>query len=195
MNFKQFINKKISIKKLSLEVEEDLYIQNDNIYVKRDKKLIVNDYIHYEYDNLVQLIKDRLSKNYSEEFDLKDHVPTLFYTDTRNKEVDEYLESQSRLYSEKSLVTLVKDDVETYTYAVGIKPGSQKEISEYFGLPKHGYKLVILKGKFKGTKVILKNGLEAYVISNYKLRDADGVTSFTDSTSKEQKIKHIRRVI
>ena len=60
MKFNEFINKKISIKKLSLEVNEDLYIHNKDIYVKRDKKLIVKDYAQYDTPVLIQKIKDYL---------------------------------------------------------------------------------------------------------------------------------------
>lgn len=195
MKFNEFINKKISIKKLSLEVNEDLYIHNRDIYVKRDKKLIVKDYAQYDMPVLIQKIKDYLSKNYSEEFDLKDYISDIAYTQNRIKEVDEYVLNNRRLYSDKALITLINDSNETYTYAVGFKSESLDDIWDIVGLPKHGYSIKILKGKFKGTKVILPNGIESYVITDYELRHADGVTELKDQSGKTHKIKHIRRKI
>lgn len=195
MKFNEFIIKKFSIKKISLEVNEDLYIQGKDIHVLRDKRMIVQDYSQYDLPVLIQMIKDYLSKNYSEEFDLKDYIESIAYSENRIKEVDNHLLDNCRLYSDKSLITLIKDDNETYIYAIGFKSESLDEIWDIVGLPKHGYSLKILKGKFRGTKTILPNGKEAYVISDYELRNADGLTELEDKSGIIHKIKHIRRKI
>ena len=195
MKFNEFIIKKFSIRKISIEVNEDLYIQGHDIYVKRDKRMIIQDYSQYDLPVLIQMIKDYLSKNYSEEFDLKDYIESIAYSENRIKEVDTHLLNNCRLYSDKSLITLIKDDNETYIYAIGFKSESLDEIWDIVGLPKHGYSLKILKGKFRGTKTILPNGKEAYVISDYELRNADGLTELEDKSGNIHKIKHIRRKI
>ena len=195
MKFNEFIIKKFSIKKISLEVNEDLYIQGKDIHVLRDKRMIVQDYSQYDLPVLIQMIKDYLSKNYSEEFDLKDYIESIAYSENRIKEVDNHLLDNCRLYSDKSLITLIKDDNETYIYAIGFKSESLEDIWDIVGLPKHGYSLKILKGKFRGTKTILPNGKEAYVISDYELRNADGITELEDKAGNTHKIKHIRRKI
>ena len=179
---------------LSREVEMQVYIKDNCIYIKDDQKLAVKDYHNYNYPEVLQLLKDFITKNYMAEFDLAERIPLLSYTISHDKETDLYLRRTSRIYQHKPLICAVSD-IDEHNYIIGYHANNIDKAAEYIGLPKEGYTLYILDGKFEASKTVLDNGITAYVIApHYHIRKADGNTEVTIA-GQQLDIKHIRRQI
>lgn len=193
MKYSQFLNEsnaKVE-NELSAFADEPLYIKGKNIYAKRDDKLIVKNYHQYADHSLKQKVKDHIDKHYPADFDLEDSIDSLIYSTLPNKAVDEML-VKAREYSHKPVYCIASDDIEKHNYVIGFT-GSLNNIKNTIGLPKEGYSIYILDGKFKAIKTRLDNGLLAYVISpSYKLKNADGMDEL-EISNNVYKVKHIRR--
>ena len=178
---------------LSRDVGDDVYIKDNNIYMKDDDSKVLVNIDSYSYKSIVQLIKDYITKNYECEYELGDRIPLLMYMVSNDADTDQYLLDRSRIYQHKPLLCLVRDDFENHSYIIGIHHRDINKAGEYIGLPKEGYSLYILDGKFTGTKTRLMNGITAYIIDpSYHIRNSDGMTTITVAGS-DIKVKHIRR--
>jgi len=176
---------------LSAFVDEPLYIKNKNIYVKRDDKLIIRNFHRYNNDVLFQKVKDYVDKHYPVDFDLEDSIDSLIYSTLPNKTVDDLL-FNAREYNHKPVYCIATNNIHDHNYVVGFT-GSLNNIKNTIGLPKEGYSIYILDGKFKAIKTRLDNGLIAYVISpSFKLKLADGMDEL-EISNNVYKVKHIRR--
>lgn len=194
MKFTEFMEKRLNITQLSDIVDVDLYVQDSDIYIKHDDSIAVKDYIQYNNAKLIQLLSDFVDKKYAKNFELKDRLHLLTYTESNDSEVDQYINARSRVYQHKPLVCLIKN-IESHNYIIGYHHKDINVVLDYLGDPKADYSLMILDGKFKATKTILDNGIIAYVMSKeYSLRNADGVTDISIN-NKEYQLKHIRRKI
>lgn len=193
MKYSQFLvesNIKVEVD-ISTFADEPVYIKGKNIYVKRDDKLVIKDYHKYDLHTLKQKVKDFADKHYPADFDLEDSIDSLIYSIIPNKTIDELL-LKSREYNHKPLYCIASDDIKHHNYVVGFT-GNLNNIKDTIGLPKEGYSIYILDGKFKAIKTRLDNGLLAYVISpSYKLKDADGMDEL-EISNNIYKVKRIRR--
>lgn len=197
MKFGDYIKKFVpSMKKLSELVDEELYLVKRSIYVKRDDSMIVDDYTKYSYEQVVQMIRDYISKNFNNEFDITDSIDFLTYTKTRVKDIDEHLSSDSRVYQHKPLICFISDDFDDHGYIVGYTSKDLQKVIDYMGSPKSGYSLYVFDGKFEGMKAKINSvGIDVYVIDpGYRIRHADGVTEF-NVDGLDMKIKHVRRCV
>lgn len=195
MKYKDYINesKTNMEKELSMLVDMDVIIKGDKIYTKDDNKLIIQNINKMNYDSVMQSVIDFIDKNYPNEFDLEDSIQSLIYTQVPIKQVDELL-LKPRTYNHKPLYCITSNDTKNHSYIVGFT-GKLNNIIDTIGLPKEGYSIYILDGKFEAIKTRLDNGLLAYVISpSYNIRISDGLDTI-NLYGKEYKVKHIRRKI
>lgn len=195
MKYKDYINesKTNMEKELSMLVDMDVIIKGDKIYTKDDNKLIIQNINKMNYDSVIQSVIDFIDKNYPNEFDLEDSIQSLIYTQVPIKQVDELL-LKPRTYNHKPLYCITSNDTKNHGYIVGFT-GKLNNIIDTIGLPKEGYSIYILDGKFEAIKTRLDNGLLAYVISpSYNIRISDGLDTI-NLYGKEYKVKHIRRKI
>ncbi len=197
MKFSEFIleSNKISINKISQEVDEELYIKSGSIYAKRDDSLIISNFLKYPYPELIQKVKDHIDKNFDNEFDIGDRLDFLTYTKNRDLDVDQFIQDHSRVFQEKPLIGFISDDISNHGYIIGYHGKSLQQIVDFIGLPKSGYNIVIFDGKFKAVKSKLKDNIVAYLISpDYEVRKSDGCDELMVG-NEVQNIYHIRRKI
>lgn len=194
MKYSQFLiemNQSEVESSLSTFADEPVYIKGKNIYVKKDDVLIVKDFAQYNDDVLKQKVKDYIDKHYPVDFELEDSIDSLIYTVVPNKTIDELL-LKSKEYSHKPIYCIASNNIDNHHYVVGFT-GNINKIKDVIGLPKEGYSLYILDGKFEAIKTKLDNGLLAYVISpSYKLKNSDGMDEL-EISDNIFKVKHIRR--
>lgn len=193
MKYKDYINESnVDLESvLSKSADMDVVIKGNSVYTKDDNKLIIKDIHKLSVETVTQKVIDHIDKNYPNTFDLEDSIQSLIYTQVPNKQVDELL-LKPRLYSNKPLICITSNDIENHGYVVGFT-GNINNIIDTIGLPKEGYSIYILDGKFEAIKTRLDNGLLAYVISpSYSLRKADGM-DVIELYDNEYKVKHIRR--
>lgn len=194
MKYSEFLTEKNQAKiedELSIFADEPLYIKGKNIYVKKDDKLIIKNYSNYNDSTLKQKVKDIVDKNYAVEFDLDDSIDSIIYTIIPNKNVDELL-TYTKEYNHKPVYCIASNDINNHHYVVGFT-GNINNIKDVIGLPKEGYSIYILDGKFEAIKTKLDNGLLVYVISpSYKLKISDGMDEI-EISNNIYKVKHIRR--
>lgn len=193
MKYKDFITESSNSleAELSKLADMDVYIKGNRIFIKADNKLVLSNINKLNLETIKQKVIDFVDKTYPNEFDLEDSIQSLFYTQTPNKQVDELL-LKPRLYSDKRLYCISSNNLDHHGYIVGFT-GNINSIIDTIGLPKEGYSIFILDGKFEAIKTKLDNGLTAYVISpSYKIRHADGLDTIT-LYDNEYKVKHIRR--
>lgn len=196
MKFIEFINEsRFSISKLSIDVEEDLYIKDGNIYAKRNDQLVIANYSSYQEQDLIQRVTDFVDKHFDNEVDFTNRIEFLTYTSQRDSEFDQYSQDRSRIYQEKPLIGFISNEFENHGYIVGYHGKSLQDTLDYIGLPKAGYDVYIFDGRFKGTKIKLKNGIYCYIIDpSYPIKISDGCTelNFGDDLKK---VYHVRRKI
>lgn len=194
MKYSQFLTEISQAKvesELSTFADEPLYIKGRNIYVKKDDELIIKNYKQYDDSTLKQKVKDVIDKNYAVEFKLDDTIQSLMYSIIPNKEIDDLL-VDCREYNHKPVYCIAPNDISKHNYIVGFT-GNINNIKDVIGLPKEGYSIYVLDGKFKAIKTKLDNGLLVYVLSpSYELKNSDGMDEI-EISNNIYKVKHIRR--
>lgn len=182
----------LKVNALSREVDMAVYIKDNNIYIKDDDVLAIENFNKLTYDECLQLLKDFITKNYMHEYDLAERLHLLTYTIASDKDTDLYIRRNSRIYQHKPLICMVSN-IDNHKYIIGYHAADINKAAEYIGLPKEGYELYIFDGKFEGTKATLENGITAYVIApHYPIRKADGNTEVIIA-GQSFNIRHIRR--
>lgn len=177
---------------LSKEVGMPVYIIDGDIYIKNKDIMAISHYIEYSQAEITQILKDFIAKNFNEEYDILERIPLLQYMVDHDKDTDLYIRKFSRCYAHKPLICTVAD-VNNHNYIIGYHASNINKAAEYIGLPKEGYSLYVLDGKFEAVRATLHNGVTAYVISPYyDIRKSDGNTEVTIA-GQVYNVKHIRR--
>lgn len=183
------------ITRMNKELDKRVIMIGNSLKVKEDNRVIIDNIRDMKYEDVLQKAKDFIDKNYAEEYNLKDKLNFLTYTEVINNDVDLHLSVNSRLYSHKPLICFIRNDISHHRYVIGYHHEDIQKAVDYIGSPKEGYTIKILDGKFKATKVKLDDGITAYVLDYYyPLRHSDGSDELYVG-EELKRIKHIRRKI